>query len=155
VAIIGLKRRKKMGLMLDKLNKQKKELDEALQKTARDAYVEVFNEFFEKYPQVEKISWTQATPYFNDGDPCVFSVHECCINGINSYGDGDYQEEDEEVEEAFAEKSKEEQDEHEKICNEFDKIIYENEQAAEIAFGDHSRIVVTRDNIEVDEYYHD
>jgi len=144
-----------MGLMLDKLNKQKKELDEALQKTARDAYVEVFNEFFEKYPEIKKISWTQATPYFNDGDPCVFSVHECRIDGVSSYGEGDYQDDSEEAEEAYEALSKEEQKKHKDICNEFDKIIYSNESAAEIAFGDHSRITVTRDGIEVEEYCHD
>lgn len=33
-------------------------------------------EFFAKYPQVRAITWTQYTPYFNDGDSCEFSVHE-------------------------------------------------------------------------------
>lgn len=26
------------------------------------------------YPEVVQISWTQYTPSFNDGDPCVFSI---------------------------------------------------------------------------------
>lgn len=32
--------------------------------------------FFEACPGVQAIAWTQYTPYFNDGDPCVFSVGE-------------------------------------------------------------------------------
>lgn len=35
----------------------------------------MFDSFFEKYPTLESFSWTQYTPYFNDGDTCQFSVH--------------------------------------------------------------------------------
>lgn len=27
-------------------------------------------------PGIEWFEWTQYTPYFNDGEPCVFSIHE-------------------------------------------------------------------------------
>lgn len=30
---------------------------------------------FEKYPLLEQISFTAYTPYFNDGDECVYSAH--------------------------------------------------------------------------------
>jgi hypothetical protein len=36
----------------------------------------VFKSFFETYPEVKTIHWLQYTPHFNDGDECVFSVHE-------------------------------------------------------------------------------
>lgn len=29
----------------------------------------------EKYPNVKGISWTQYTPYFNDGEPCEFGIN--------------------------------------------------------------------------------
>lgn len=32
--------------------------------------------FFEANPIVEGIIWSQYTPYFNDGDECIFNVHE-------------------------------------------------------------------------------
>lgn len=35
-----------------------------------------FREYFRKYPDIEAIMWTQYTPYFMDGDPCVFGVNE-------------------------------------------------------------------------------
>lgn len=37
------------------------------------------------HPEVTGIAWTQYTPYFNDGDPCVFSVGEpyFSFQGVN------------------------------------------------------------------------
>ena len=32
--------------------------------------------FLDECPEVESVSWTQYTPYFNDGDACEFSVNE-------------------------------------------------------------------------------
>jgi hypothetical protein len=29
-------------------------------------------ELFEEFPELESFSWTQYTPYFNDGDTCEF-----------------------------------------------------------------------------------
>lgn len=31
---------------------------------------------FEALPELEFITWTQYSPYFNDGDECTFSVHD-------------------------------------------------------------------------------
>lgn len=37
---------------------------------------ESLKEFWDKLPvELESISWTQYTDYFNDGDECTFSVH--------------------------------------------------------------------------------
>jgi len=36
----------------------------------------LFKAFFDTYPQVKTIYWSQYTPYFNDGDECVFSVND-------------------------------------------------------------------------------
>ena len=30
---------------------------------------------FDKHPKLEAVSWTQYTPYFNDGDVCEFAAH--------------------------------------------------------------------------------
>ena len=35
-----------------------------------------FSEFFESNPDIDQIVWTQYTPYFNDGDPCIFGVND-------------------------------------------------------------------------------
>lgn len=36
----------------------------------------LFKAFFKSFPEVKTIHWLQYTPYFNDGDECVFSVNE-------------------------------------------------------------------------------
>jgi len=54
---------------------------------ARDNYIEKYSEefvnfvkeqIFDKYSFIKSFSWTQYTPYFNDGSECQFEV-----NGIN------------------------------------------------------------------------
>src|SRR5688572_27883088 len=32
-------------------------------------------EWLEDHPEIQQISWTQYTPYFNDGDECTFGVN--------------------------------------------------------------------------------
>lgn len=36
----------------------------------------IFKQFFVENPKIKQIVWTQYTPFFNDGEPCVFSVHD-------------------------------------------------------------------------------
>lgn len=43
---------------------------------AREAFGHVFKDFLAKHPAVKAIYWTQYTPYFNDGDECMFSINE-------------------------------------------------------------------------------
>lgn len=59
---------------------QKKELMRKTKVLFDVALVEVFN----KYPELDSFSWTQYTPYFNDGDSCEFSAHVDypSINGV-------------------------------------------------------------------------
>lgn len=47
-----------------------------VQNTLREQIKGVFTAFFDAHPEVKTIHWTQYAPYFNDGDECVFSVHE-------------------------------------------------------------------------------
>lgn len=47
-------------------------------------FMEGLDKLFED-PRVEAIRWSQYTPYFNDGEPCEFSVDEYSI-GIKFFG---------------------------------------------------------------------
>lgn len=53
-----------------------------------EALKEMVNEIFDAYPGLQSFGWTQYTPYFNDGDTCVFGVnndhYSILINGYNS-----------------------------------------------------------------------
>ena len=57
-----------------------------LQADALEVFPKEVQALFDRHPVLEFVSWTQYAPYFNDGDPCTFSVHEAYINGIS----GDY-----------------------------------------------------------------
>jgi len=52
------------------------------QKKAKVALHEEFKNFFESYPEIKSIVWNQYTPYFNDGEECVFSVNSASFTNI-------------------------------------------------------------------------
>ena len=47
-----------------------------LSKELSNSFHGLFQEFFKNYPEIAYVTWTQYTPYFNDGDECTFSIHE-------------------------------------------------------------------------------
>jgi hypothetical protein len=53
-----------------------KAINERAKASGRDLLGQAFASFFERCPEAYAVVWTQYAPYFNDGDPCVFSVHE-------------------------------------------------------------------------------
>lgn len=40
----------------------------------RTNLIHLFKPIFEKYKFIHKLSWVQYTPYFNDGDECIFGT---------------------------------------------------------------------------------
>jgi len=42
-------------------------------------------------PDVESVRWTQYTPYFNDGEPCIFGINDAYVKlvGNEPLGDDD------------------------------------------------------------------
>jgi hypothetical protein len=41
----------------------------------RKEFPSMFTELFAQAPKLKSVSWTQYTPYFNDGEECTFSAH--------------------------------------------------------------------------------
>lgn len=128
---------------------------------ARDAFKEGAAELFAAHPKLDSIGWSQYTPYFNDGDACVFSAHidEPDINGEASYdsaaihpthyapAEGGYARVpnpsyDPELGAAY-EATRE-------FLGSFDSSDYLE------LFGDHMKVVLHRDGaLDIDEYEHD
>lgn len=54
------------------LEKKKTEFFKRIKKTA--SLSEIFGFLFEKYPNLEAFRFRCYTPYFNDGDPCTYTV---------------------------------------------------------------------------------
>jgi hypothetical protein len=120
----------------------------------------------------ESFSWHQYTPYFNDGDACVFRVNSDypLINGIDEYG---YREDDDEgeVEDrslglppmpdyTLRQENPEEYERQRALAEApFNRVREFLRQWSEedmlFMFGDHAQITVTADGVEVNDYEHD
>lgn len=78
------------------------EARKAFLEQGKEAVSAMFKQFFVDHPEVTVIKWSQYSPYFNDGDECVFSVHAPTFsnikdpNGINRWGEIEEIDEDEE-----------------------------------------------------------
>ncbi len=141
--------------------------------------------------------WQQYTPYFNDGDSCVFRVCEPSFLRAIPVEEGEEPvEKDDEEEDYDADEDEDgivigsSTDEHEegyvkeyasgvpdphgmkqfyidKIatykagktlidnCEEFAKFFEENDPIFELVFGDHVKVIATRNGFKVTEYEHD
>lgn len=125
-------------------------------------------EFLDKHPDVDGLNWAQYTPYFNDGDACVFHIGEIYLvlndphspvlkegstsdfgdNRYDSYNiDADY---DYKTKTATGPQAALAMDlrELEKTLNQFEDVLL-------AVFDDHVQVEVTRSGYEVDDYSHD
>lgn len=111
-------------------------------KDLQQEFPELLKSAFDKHPTVEKVTWRQYTPYFNDGDECTFGASlgydDLDINGTN-YWDEEEREKVKPMYEDFA-----------TILIEIPEEFYKD------LFGDHMEVTVNRDGtVETEEYEHD
>lgn len=128
---------------LEALSKVKEEYQAKIKADGEVALKESLKTFFEANPNIEAVRWTQYTPYFNDGDPCVFGLHgvECQIKGSEDFQD-EYDIRKEHPAEA-------------KALSNLEGLLSSAEDVLETVLGDHSRITVTGDKVDIEEYDHD
>lgn len=115
---------------------------------------------FKDHPEIKALKWTQYTPYFNDGEPCVFSVsgvYASTAADVSSDDDADDDDRwcyayrhDKTVPEGFTKAG------WKAFCS-LAETIEANESAdvLEAAFGDHVSVFANSAGIEVEEYDHD
>jgi hypothetical protein len=154
------------------------EMQLKFEEQARAMFKEITKEFFEKNPGITGVVWTQYTPYFNDGDTCVFRVGEptftnAPIDELSSISYGEYGGDTEGVWAAESvghvltstyEWYKETADlikasggVDAESCNLFAKAVCSGlmEDVMKAMFGDHIKVIATRDGFDVDGYDHD
>lgn len=71
-----------MTTKIQQIKQKMKEIDEEIKTITKNDIFNEFKDLFEKYEQVEAIRWEQYAPYFNDGDPCAFSVYDLMVKGL-------------------------------------------------------------------------
>jgi hypothetical protein len=60
------------------------ELKSEMQKLLKSEMNNIFVDFWEQNPNINSIVWSQYAPYFNDGEPCVFSVRDVVFTNIKN-----------------------------------------------------------------------
>lgn len=66
---------KQIKSRLTEIQKQIEKLEKQASKESSKLISKGFKEIFKKYPNLKSFSWNQYTPYFNDGDECVFGAY--------------------------------------------------------------------------------
>lgn len=120
----------------------------------------VFSDFMAKYPFVEKIVWKQYAPYFNDGEPCVFSVHDAEVFLVGGDYDEDYPEgeTDWSLRRMIGSITENGDEITQEFYNDFkaiSQLLQSDDDTMRDIFGSDSKVTVTRGGIDVDEYEHD
>lgn len=80
--------------ILEEIKKGKDEirnLQEQMRNKIKANFHELAKTVFNEYPELKSFGWTQYTPYFNDGEECVFSSNhdDPFINGFDSWTSSD------------------------------------------------------------------
>ena len=162
---------------MEALKKLKQTIETAkaeIKETGKKALDEAFQELLNKFPDVKGIAWHQYTPYFNDGDPCTFSIgernliftkeffkknelltgyvnHSMVIDECNEDELDDAKNDALVAVSVFDTKNKEV-----KAANDMlNEIFSVDREIFEIAFGDHTVILATCEGYEIEDYEHD
>jgi len=146
------------------------ELKENFQKQVKAEGKRLINEalkaVFDKFPNLTAIRWRQYTPYFNDGDACVFGVSDISfkLKGVENeegeeggdYGDGFLQEYD--ISDWTGSKYVERPEYKGLLAeiNSLNKSFSKVEECLQLVFGDHAQVTAfPGGKVEVEEYEHD
>jgi hypothetical protein len=69
-----------MSDKLDKILKLKSDYQKKVREEGEVILKEMFADFFANNPDVNSLRFEAYTPYFNDGEPCVFGVNEVRVS---------------------------------------------------------------------------
>ena len=133
---------------LENLVKVSKEIQDKMKKDGQQALVAGFKSVFDAHPELISFSWTQYTPYFNDGDACYFGVYEPdYFTFQGESGPEEYEYYDEVIE-----------PDRQKIAGEIRskfRVVEDLGENMKLICGDHSRVTLYADKIEIEEHEHE
>lgn len=152
---------------IEALQRQVKEARDLMQKAARQVVKEGAAEIFTEYGDIVKsFGWTQYTPYFRDGDECVFGINELAITAQEDEDESVYESEgafsgygnNPRVSRWGGEHNPESFDQRYEDAREACRAIYSvfnlDNGLAKDVFGDHVRVIFTLEGVEVEEHDH-
>ena len=134
---------------MNEIIKSFSEYKQTVQEKLKKDFKAIITKLFEENSELKAIVWEQYTPYFNDGDPCNFGLTEVVFTNATgddlddiSYGSYDGENEDVCV---FSE------------YNEVERLMTSSgmEDVMLATFGDHVRVVATREGFSISRFDHD
>ncbi|MHB8123972.1 MAG: hypothetical protein ACYDG4_17935 [Desulfuromonadaceae bacterium] len=150
---------------IDTMNSELAALRKNYQERSQSILKEMFKLFFDENPEVKVVGWRQMTPYFNDGEECVFNtyVEYAFVSNTLDYTNieyGEYCGDEENVwvedpvygsfaKESIPESIRANAKILRDVLQSIDKSAYLD------AFGDHCVVCVTRDGFDIRDYNHD
>ena len=134
---------------LNQLRTRMNEIRAEMNQIAKDNLPLEFKRYFDIWPEADAFRWTQYTPYFNDGDACVFGLHRVHVKVGEE--DGDH---DDGYLEAYDFDSG--SPEHDRLSD-IEDMLDSCEDVLQYLFGDHCQVTIWRNKNEatVEEYEHD
>ena len=138
----------------------------------KNKLTDILKLYFNEDPECKSIVWTQYTPFFNDGSECIFEVHNVDffsydVTDMTDEQESEYENNDSEGDLLYVssystndevwENGTRPATETELTRTKLARLIT-NDTVSEIlklTFGDHTKVTVTRDGIDSEEYDHD
>ena len=128
----------------------------------KEALSPLLSEFFDANPEVETVTWDQYAPHFNDGEPCLFDVHEMYWTVSEN---SELPEEDIERVTEWDEKlstgswcTSECSERTKQVANavsELESVLHADSDFCEEMYGSDATVVISRDGISIEECDHD
>lgn len=143
---------------LQDFRRLKQEYDSKLKEDGLSAFREEFSKFFEGHPDIKSIRWHQYTPYFNDGEECVFDVYPPDVFRYPSPKKekslDEFEDEGDNIEDLDADTD---DDGWEYFPGEVKSFwgSLDDSTIFQAVFGDHVRVTATREGFTIEEYDHD
>lgn len=134
----------------------KAEYEKTVADLGKAAVAEELKGLFDAYPELTAVRWRQYTPYFNDGDPCVFRLRDVLYKtSTDKVAGEEARDEEDDYYEGFSELPwrQEERSTLQDSLQTFEKNRVED--LYKDCFGDHVTVTATRDGVEVQEYEHE
>lgn len=125
---------------LKQFQKERLQKMSSMAKEAEHLIKNMIKDFFQAHPKVARLRWTQYTPYFKDGDPCIFGIGELEFK---------YSEQDEEW---LLEYSNETSKALAEDLKQFENLLNGLKDLLEKIFGDHVQVVCDRNQIQIETY---
>lgn len=131
---------------------------ENLRKQATNAgktyFTERSQDIFEQFPEIASFAWTQYTPYWCDGDVCEFGVNDyfdvTTVDG-DEWEDVSTHYQHPENSPYYRPKTREDE-----VGDALSAMVSSvDEETMKEMFGDHVKVTVSREGIEVEEYEHE